>query len=165
METFYHGTTPSTVIDLKNGKIDVERGGGEFGLGFYVGTSKRLARRRAFHKTSEERGIKIPRTVSAREFMETKNNLLVVQYDESRIKGVLQRACLNRKESLDLFHRVKKKKKTTSKNVLPISYDMIDGHIAGQNGSLLCAKQIKFETEIAQDKLNNQTDSIKLGII
>lgn len=47
----YHGTSKEFLSDLITGKIDVTKGGGEFGQGFYTGNKVHLVSAWAWHKS------------------------------------------------------------------------------------------------------------------
>jgi hypothetical protein len=76
MKVFYHGTTPLIASQLNNRKVSLSFGGGEFGKNFYVGSSRRLARRRGFHKTTGKHG-------TANEVMNYYGNVFVIQFDSA----------------------------------------------------------------------------------
>lgn len=40
----YHGTSDSSANDLLDGRIDISKGGGELGQGFYLGTALHVAK-------------------------------------------------------------------------------------------------------------------------
>lgn len=53
----YHGTSKEFVNDLTSGKIDITKGGGEFGQGFYVGNNLHLVSAWAWQKFQENMSI------------------------------------------------------------------------------------------------------------
>lgn len=159
MVELYHGTTPSVAIDLKNCKVDVEKGGGEFGKGFYLGNSRRLAKRRAFHKTEGKLG-------TAREAMNAKDNTFIVTIDDIELKKYFKQKLLSRVQARDLFSKLCRDRATASYVVRP-EYDYILGPVAGRKGRYLCVDQYKFDSEKSQDILNKKCTivTIETGII
>ena len=53
--SWYHGTTSTIAVLLKNGEIDISKGGGELGKGFYMGNFISQAKTWAFYKNNKRR--------------------------------------------------------------------------------------------------------------
>lgn len=53
----YHGTNNNYATDIKNGRIDVTRGGGELGRGFYTGDLSHEAFNWAWHQYKRDKAV------------------------------------------------------------------------------------------------------------
>lgn len=155
--TLYHGTDPATAVKLLNCKVDISIGGGEFGKGFYLGTSKRLAKRRAFHKTEGSLG-------TAQQAMRSNNkNTFMVQFERWEIEKTFSQLVLNRNDSISLYHRIKSAKVQSS---YLSNRDYIVGIIVGTK-RYYDITQYKFESDKSEKVFNNHISmrSYKNGLI
>ena len=155
----YHGTNPDSAQELFNCKVKVEIGGGEFGRGFYMGTSKRLAKRRAFHKTEQRFG-------SAQEAMRSNHkNTFAILLDKDKLIVGTKHKLLSREESISLYQRLKKNNACSQYPYLT-KYDFIDGVIVGKK-RYYDVHQYKFESELSALMLNGKHYKIpvKRGLI
>lgn len=53
----YHGTNSNYATQIANGRIDVNKGGGELGKGFYTGDLKHQAFNWAWHQYKQEKSV------------------------------------------------------------------------------------------------------------
>lgn len=139
----YHGTTPAVAKILLQGGILITQGGGEFGVGFYMGTSKRLAKRRAFHKTYSQKG-------TAKAAMCLNNNTLSITLDKNIFRHSYICRQLDLRASIGLYGYVKKCSTFMSFND---GSDAIEGHIVGWS-RYFDVTQYKFQSSKAQLMLN-----------
>lgn len=148
MIDLFHGTTPVHAKDLYNCKIDVDLGGGEFGKGFYLGTSKRLAKRRAFHKTEGIYG-------TAQNAVASKNNTFKVTIELPLLYAFYRKRLLDRDQARKLFQQLKKDGCAGSYSFGP-STDIVEGPVVGGKGRYLSVTQLKFDTKRSENVLNKQ---------
>jgi hypothetical protein len=139
----YHGTTPSIASSLRSGQIQIALGGGEFGRGFYMGTSKRLAKRRGYHKTFSKTG-------TASVAMAMQANTLVVTLDEAKHQGVYRCRNLDLRQSIGLYGSVRKHRTFVT---YMDGHDAIVGAIVG-NSRYHNVTQYKFQSSRAETILN-----------
>lgn len=139
----FHGTDPQTATKLNNGCVDITLGGGEFGRGFYMGTSKRLAKRRGYHAAYGISG-------TANDAMRMRNNTFFIEVDETKYKKFLSSNDLTLTASQRMFGKIKRKKLWNNSIG---AHDCIRGFIVG-NPRYYCAKQWKFQTVNSQSYLN-----------
>lgn len=155
MKVFYHGTTPQIASQLHNRKISLTFGGGEFGKGFYVGSSRRLARRRGFHKTTGKQG-------TANEAMNYYGNVFVIEFDETLLSHHYKPNKLTKDEAINLFKTLSKKPKTTSSHTVSPQYDYIVGPVVGGKKRYLDVIQYKFDSPKTEHYLNGHCQNVKL---
>ncbi|PTT49437.1 DUF3990 domain-containing protein [Aeromonas sp. HMWF014] len=153
--TLYHGTDSNVVQDLKNCKVDVSKGGGEFGKGFYLGDSRRLAKRRAYHKTKGVYG-------TADNAMHYLNNTLEVKINIIQLEKFYKKNELNREQGRSLFDKLSKKPKTTGSYSVTPDYDYIVGPVVGRKGRYLCVTQYKFDSKESENVMNKQCLNVKI---
>jgi hypothetical protein len=159
MRTLYHGTDPVTASSLKACRIDVSIGGGEFGQGFYLGSSKRLAKRRAFHKSEGHQG-----TAKAALNAKTENTFFITFNTTSLHQHYkTQKLCLS--ESIQLYKELKSKNQTKT-YIAPHGIDAIKGPIVG-TGRYYDIIQYKFQSHKSQLMLNglSTTITVKRGVL
>ena len=156
----YHGTTTSIVKQLANCKVDVDLGGGEFGKGFYLGDSRRLAKRRAYHKQTSIYG-------NANDALNYFNNTLEVSIDINDLSHYYKQKTLTRDQARSLFDKLSSKPKTTGSYSISVTHDYIVGPVVGRKGRYLCVKQFKFDSKSSEGVLNKQCQKvpIKLRIV
>ncbi|WP_159097538.1 hypothetical protein [Stenotrophomonas sp. SAU14A_NAIMI4_5] len=142
-ESIYHGTEESIARHLLMGNMDFALGGGEFGRGFYMGRSLRLARRRAFHKSNHHQG-------TAREAMALCGNVLRVQLDPLLFRSVYQVRPLTLDQAKALYARLKKSGRCGQ---YCDGHDALLGPIVGRP-QYNTAMQYKFQGERLQNDLN-----------
>lgn len=154
MVILFHGTDSHTANQLLAGRIDVGRGGGEFGRGFYLGSSKRLAKRRAFHKTENTQGTaaqamnaKIPNTL----YIEVSHQQLNYHYHPSR---------LSLPESIKLYQQLKHSHQAGT-YLTQNKADFIRGFLVG-TGRYYNVIQYKFESQRSQDLLNGHNHKVPI---
>ena len=148
----FHGTDPQTAASLIKHKVDVSRGGGEFGQGFYMGTSKRLAKRRAFHKTEGHLG-------SAKLAMDSnKSNTFVVSINLTELQKYFFNIKYDKVGSKLLYEKIKKKR---AQSTYKLGQDFIMGSVVG-TGRYFDVLQFKFESSNSQDMLNRQPSPLKI---
>ncbi|EOX1608236.1 hypothetical protein HJ052_11130 [Vibrio parahaemolyticus] len=155
MKDFYHGTTPQIANELHKRKVSLSFGGGEFGKGFYVGSSLRLARRRGFHKTTDKIG-------TASEAMNYYGNVFVIKFDETKFSQYYKPKKLTKDEAVALFRKLSKKPKTTSSYTVSAQYDYIVGPVVGGRKRYLDVIQYKFDSQKTEDYLNGHCQNINL---
>ncbi|WP_175983421.1 hypothetical protein [Burkholderia vietnamiensis] len=148
----FHGTTPAIAKQLINCKVTVALGGGEFGRGFYLGTSRRLAKRRAFHKTQAVVG-------TAAQAMSSKDNTFQVTVDVVQLRTFYGEKLLDRNGARALFAQLKSANTTGSYSVAP-NYDYVVGPVAGRKGRYLCVTQFKFDSLRSEKVLNKQCTDV-----
>jgi len=141
--SLYHGTTPSIASNLRSGKIQFAMGGGEFGRGFYMGTSKRLAKRRGFHKTYSNPG-------SASTAMAMQANTLVITLDEVKYQYAYRCRSLDLRQSIGLYGSVRTHRTFAT---YMDDHDAIVGAIVG-NSRYYNVTQYKFQSSYAETSLN-----------
>jgi hypothetical protein len=141
--TLFHGTTPQVANQLVNGKIQIAMGGGEFGQGFYMGTSKRLAKRRAFHKTYASNG-------TAHAAMSIHGNTFSIELDEVRHASVYSCRQLNLKQSIGLYGSIRRHNLYAS---IIDQNDAIVGAIVGSS-RYYNVIQYKFQSQRVEQSLN-----------
>ncbi|MDC0740885.1 hypothetical protein [Polyangium mundeleinium] len=131
-DAFYHGTDHVTAqrVSSRTSAIDVARGGGEFGRGFYVGDSPVLALQFAIGRfgVTNARALRFIITQESYSALETKY--------------------LAEKDAKKLRQRVRRARATRSHLV---GVDVVCGPIEGRAQNL----QSKFETERSQAVLND----------
>lgn len=148
----FHGTTPAIAQLLMNCQVNVTIGGGEFGRGFYLGASRRLAKRRAFHKT-----LGVPGT--ALQAMAAKDNTFQVELDTVQLLAFYNEKTLDRSGARALFARLKSSGQTGNYSFAP-AYDVVVGPIAGRKGRYFCVDQYKFDSLRSADVLNKQCTNV-----
>ncbi|MGI3066580.1 DUF3990 domain-containing protein [Vibrio harveyi] len=153
--TLYHGTDPNIVKDLQNCKVDVSKGGGEFGKGFYLGDSRRLAKRRAYHKTKGVYG-------TANDAMHYFNNTLEVKINVLDLEKFYNEKALDRQQGRRLFDKLSTKPKTTGSYSVSPDYDYIVGPIVGRKGRYLCVTQYKFDSKRSENVMNKQCLNVNI---
>ncbi len=90
--TLYHGTrlTDARAIVGPPSTVDVTRGGGEFGRGFYLGESKGMAMRFAFHRSRDPAVVQVQlpdegyEALSVRELDHEKSDRLRIEAARSK---------------------------------------------------------------------------------
>lgn len=150
----YHGTSQHVAKLLKNCKVDVSLGGGEFGKGFYLGTSRRLAKRRGFHKTFKHYG-------TAHEALSYKNNTFVISFDSSQLSDYYSKVEYDRLASRQLFNHLKRNNLTGSYSATPNDY--IVGAVAGRKGRYFDVIQYKFDSKKSENILNKQCMNVNVN--
>lgn len=150
----YHGTTSKIVKDLFNCKVNVSCGGGELGRGFYLGDSKRLAKRRAFHKTTGVLG-------NAQKALSMPANTLQVEIDIQLLTAHnFKFINLNRDDARGLFHSLQQNKTTGS--YVTGKTDFLISPIVGRKGRYQCITQYKLESTNSQNLINKQIATLTL---
>lgn len=140
----YHGTTPLIASSLHSGQIQIGNGGGEFGRGFYMGSSKRLAKRRGYHKTYSKIG-------SASAAMAMQANTLAIELDKVIHASAYNCRNLDLRQSIGLYGSIRKHRSFTS---YMDNHDAIVGCIVG-NSRYYNVIQYKFQSSRAEQILNN----------
>jgi len=153
--TLYHGTDRNIVQKLKNCQVDVSKGGGEFGKGFYLGDSRRLAKRRAYHKTKGVYG-------TADDAMHYFNNTLEVKINIHQLSRFYKKYGLNREQGRSLFSKLSQSPKTTGSYSVAPNYDYIVGPVIGRKGRYFCVTQYKFDSKSSEKVMNKQCLNVKI---
>lgn len=139
----YHGTTASSARMLLGGAISTSVGGGEYGQGFYMGESRRLARRRAFHKSQGVKG-------TAKAAMSLKGNTLQIELNVPRTVFSYSCCHYNLGGALRLYRDLKKH---GSLAVFKDSHDALIGPIVGCS-RYYQVQQYKFQSARVENALN-----------
>ncbi|UAB68704.1 DUF3990 domain-containing protein [Vibrio sp. SCSIO 43132] len=153
--TLYHGTDPNIVRDLQNCKVDVDKGGGEFGKGFYLGNSRRLAKRRAYHKTKGVYG-------TANDAMNYFNNTLEVKINILDLDNFYKKKTLDIEQGRRLFNKLSAKPKTTGSYTFYPNHDYIVGPVVGRKGRYVCVTQYKFDSKSSENVMNKQCQNVNI---
>lgn len=134
MLTYYHGTTrPAAEAIIKN--IDVSKGCGELGQGFYIGSSLWRAFSWAWNKAQKEGA---------------EYRVIAFQIDEKQF-GQLDILCQNTQSTRETYKRLKQSDLTTH---WTSHHDAIWAPIVGQN--IKNVYQIKFESVHGEYFINKQ---------
>lgn len=137
---YYHGTDANSINAIIKNGVDITRGSGELGQGFYVGSSLWRAFSWAWRKSQDSR----------------QDNYGVIRY-EILEKDFLNcdLLCKNRLSATATYENLKKKSKTRS---WTSGHDAIWTPIVGKN--IQNVYQIKFESQHGRDFINQQNKVI-----
>ena len=144
MLTYYHGTDETSAQSIIKNGADITKGGGELGNGFYIGSSLWRAYSWAWQRAQQKTSAN------------SKVGYSVIEYnlDESDFLK-LDILCLNRNSTMERFVDLKKN------NLLcqwQSDHDAIWAPLVGCN--IQDAYQIKFESQIGENYINNQKTRI-----
>lgn len=67
---YYHGTDATSALTIASHKIDVTKGGGELGQGFYVGSLLHKAFAWAYNKSSKQKGKVVEFNINDDDFLQ-----------------------------------------------------------------------------------------------
>lgn len=139
MLTYYHGTIQSAAKQIIQNGIDISKGQGELGQGFYVGSSLWRAFSWAWHKSNN---------------CHEKYEVIEFLIDESQLHK-LNILYLNRSSTLARYRILKKTKQTRT---WTSGHDAIWAPIVGEN--IKNVYQIKFESSNGRDFIQNQNKTL-----
>gem|GEM_PF-1206313 len=139
----HHGTDSTTALVLQQGQIDTTKGSGELGRGFYLGTSLRLAKRRAFHKSFGRRAI------SKKELHLLHNNVLRTEFDDRKSNNLRSERLSLQKANI-LYHTLRKNRQTRTYR---FRKDYVSAPIVG-NSNYYNVEQQKWESKRGETFLN-----------
>lgn len=138
MLAYYHGTTKDAIdVILKNG-IDISKGRGELGRGFYIGSSLWRAYSWAWHKSQKNGNAK-------------GYGVIEFQLDEVQLNR-LDILCKNTQSTRNTYVFLKRKNLT---QCWTSNHDAIWAPIVG--GNITNVFQIKFESEPGRQFIQQQT--------
>ena len=132
----YHGTDSLAAKEISTGKIDITKGGGELGRGFYVGDLMHRAFCWAWHKAQHDYAV-----------------VEFVINDEDFLK--LDILCLDRRKASDLKYEIKR---NHQQRFFVFGQDVVWAPIVGQD--IPHSNQIKFESAKGQSFINYTTKYI-----
>lgn len=140
MLTYYHGTDEKSANSILQNGADINRGGGELGMGFYIGSSLWRAYSWAWQRSQEKSNAN------------SKIGFSVIEYklDESKLHD-LDILCLNRMSAEKRFSYLKT---NNCENQCASGHDAIWGPLVG--GNIRGVYQIKFESFTGQNYINQQ---------
>lgn len=128
---YYHGTSSHNAAILSRGTVDVTRGGGELGRGFYTGGFLHEAKAWAFHVSDSKQ-----------------RNVVAFDTEDVEVEALDIEILDHRAASLRRFH-IKQKEKTRS---YLFGKDMVWAPIVGSDR--VSGDQYKWESAKASDLLN-----------
>ena len=107
----YHGTSKNCELDLINGRVDVTKGGGEFGQGFYTSNKVYLVSAWSWHKFKQ------------------KMSVITYDVDDSklmcvRIKQLSQKQATNKRKDIQ--------KRQMKRKLVFEDYDLVIGPVVGK---------------------------------
>ncbi len=126
----YHGTKNTIAQELSQGKIDVAKGGGELGQGFYLSDALYVAKAWAMNKYGS-------------------NSVLQIIMDENYFYG-FDILALNYKDAMVYKRNIRRRKQTRTYKFFK---DMVWSPILGKS-NLSKNDQYKWESKISENFLN-----------
>lgn len=127
----YHGTSSVSAVAIAHGAVNVTRGGGELGRGFYSGEHLHEAKAWAFHQSGDKR-----------------RNVIEFETPDTDVEN-LSIKLLDHGTAILTRHRLRN---TATTRVHLFNYDMVWAPIVGSERA--SGDQYKWESQAAQTLLN-----------
>lgn len=140
MLTYYHGTDDASAQAIYSTGADIEKGQGELGKGFYIGSSMWRAFSWAWLRAKKEKC----------------SSYAVIEYRIAECDLLkLNLLCLNRQSAVGIFSYLKQ---TNQKETWMSNHDAIWAPLVGQN--IKDSFQIKFESSQGEIFINHQNKTL-----
>jgi hypothetical protein len=127
----YHGTNKNFAINIATGRIDVNRGGGELGKGFYTGDLAHLAFALAWHNYGKDKAV-VTFSIGDDDFLN------------------LSPHCLSFSATSKLRKKIKMRRETRT---FILNVNAIWAPVVGKR--LNNFNQIKYESQVSEDFMNS----------